>query len=142
MYAVAETAPVAISKRVSSRTDGVWIKTVFQPLIALSSHIVQNYPSAMAIRSQIERLEIAEIIFFCPAFFVSLYVCWRQGFGRQAGWIFLAVLSAIRVAGSACNVAAREGASDATGLMIASAVLNGIGLSFMITAVLRILERV
>ena len=89
-----------------------------------------------------QQLEIVEIVFFAPCVFVASFAAFRQGRGRISAWILLAVLSAVRIAGSACDIAGHQGASNATNLVVAGTVLNGIGLTFAVSSVLRLLERV
>lgn len=87
-----------------------------------------------------EVLEIVEIIYFAPALPVSLYVCFRHGFSRETGWIFLSLLCAIRVAGAATAIAANR--NSTTGLVTAAFVLASIGSTFLVAALSAIVNRI
>jgi hypothetical protein len=85
-------------------------------------------------------LAIVEIIYYTPAFFLSIWVTWRHGFGRQLGWIFLTTLALIRIVGSATGIAATSDPS--TGLIECSVILSSVGLTPLLLAMLGMLKRV
>ena len=85
-------------------------------------------------------LAIAELIFYVPAFFVALWVAFRHGFNRRAGWLFLVILSLVRIVGWSCQLAAQTNPS--IGLKEAAIILSSVGLSPLILAMLGLLSRV
>lgn len=77
---------------------------------------------------------------WCPLFLVALWVVRRHGFGRQAGWIFIVFLAAIRITGSSMELASES--MPQTWLIVASAILQSVGLSPLLFALLGILSQV
>ena len=88
-----------------------------------------------------EALAIAQIVFFVPVLIAAFLVCLRHGFSREYGWVSLLLLSATRIAGSACEIAVDTG-TGSVGLVTASVILNSLGLSLLLLAMLAILKRV
>lgn len=90
--------------------------------------------------SAIEKLAIADLVLFTPAFLWSIFVCIKQGFNRSQGWIYTLLLSLIRIVGSALTI------SNAThpnlSVFIAAGVLSSIGLIFLVNMLLGALTRV
>lgn len=84
-------------------------------------------------------LAIVELIFYTPALALALWVAGRHGFGRQAGWIFLAVLILVRIIGSAMLLASEH--KPSTALITGAAILDGVGISPLLLAMLGILKR-
>lgn len=84
-------------------------------------------------------LAIVELIFYTPALALALWVAGRHGFGRQAGWIFLAVLTLVRIIGSAMLLASEH--KPSTALITGAAILDGVGISPLLLAMLGILKR-
>lgn len=87
-----------------------------------------------------EGLAIGTLIFYFPALFVASFVAFKHGFGRQAGWYFLIVLSLCRIVGSICGIVSESRPS--TGAITAFVVLSGVGLSLLLLTVLALLKRV
>ena len=85
-------------------------------------------------------LALAELIFYTPALFVAVLVAVRHGYNRNAGWIFLVLLSLVRIIGSICQLVAQN--KPSTGVIEASIILSSVGLSPLILAMLGILSRV
>ncbi|KFY02580.1 hypothetical protein V490_00456 [Pseudogymnoascus sp. VKM F-3557] len=77
---------------------------------------------------------------WCPLFLVALWVVRRHGFDRQAGWIFIVFLAAIRITGSSMELASES--TPQTWLIVASAILQSVGLSPLLFALLGILSQV
>ena len=88
-----------------------------------------------------EILDIILLIYYVPALFLSLFVTRKHGFGRQVGWIFLAILSILRIVGAATGLAAGSNPSS-VGLVTCSLVCYSIGLSPLLLALQGILLRV
>lgn len=85
-------------------------------------------------------LDIVEIIYFAPALLVSLYVCYKHGFSREAGWLLLSILALVRVLGAAIGLAAEDNPS--TGLITASLILGSIGSATLVAAFTGIANRI
>ncbi|KAL8675367.1 MAG: hypothetical protein Q9168_000198 [Polycauliona sp. 1 TL-2023] len=86
------------------------------------------------------RLAIADIVFYLPAFILSIIVVTRHGFRRQLGWIFLTILALVRIVGNSLEIAANQ--QHSSDLFIAAAVLNGLGLGPLLLAIIGLLKRV
>ncbi|KAI4178181.1 MAG: hypothetical protein L6R41_008513 [Letrouitia leprolyta] len=86
------------------------------------------------------RLAVAELVFYVPALALSVYVNVRHGFRRQLGWFYLILLSVIRLVGNSMEVAANS--KNSINLFVGAAVLNGVGLSPLLLAMLAMLKRV
>ncbi|KAL2009787.1 hypothetical protein VTN00DRAFT_5594 [Thermoascus crustaceus] len=87
-----------------------------------------------------EMLDIIELIFYVPALIISIFVSARHGFGRQLGWIFLCILSIIRLVGAVTGIASIRNPSE--GLFEATFITNSAGLSPLLLAMLGMLKRV
>jgi len=87
-----------------------------------------------------EGLSIGTLIFYLPALFIASYVAFKHGFGRQAGWTLLIVLSLCRIIESICEIVSESSLSN--GVVIAFVILSGVGLSSLIVAMLALLKRV
>lgn len=85
-------------------------------------------------------LDIIEFIFYVPALTISIFVSTRNGFGRQLGWVFLCVLSIIRLVGAATGIASIHKPSEE--LFEATFITNSAGLSPLLLAMLGMLKRV
>ena len=86
------------------------------------------------------RVSIAELIFYLPAFWLALFVCFRQTFRIDQGWIFLNILATLRVVGAAMQLAAANNGSS--GLITGAIICQSVGQSPLILAMLGLLKRV
>ena len=87
-----------------------------------------------------EWLAIAQLIFYIPALPIAIFIASRHGFSRQGGWIFLVILSLLRIIGASTGVA--EQISPSTGLFTATVITSSVGLSPLLLAMLGMLGRV
>ncbi|MCJ1471674.1 hypothetical protein MMC13_000314 [Lambiella insularis] len=87
-----------------------------------------------------EGLSIAELVFYVPGLFLAAFVAFRHGFGRESGWIFLVILSLIRIIGSICEIVSVS--SPSQGVDECYIILASVGLSPLILAMLGLLKRV
>lgn len=87
-----------------------------------------------------EILNIIEIAFFVPALPLSIYVCYKHGFKREAGWLLLTILSVIRIVGAACGIAASKN-GDQT-LIEISLIMSSVGSATLVAAFTGITNRV
>jgi len=77
-----------------------------------------------------EILAICELIFFFPAFLVSIAVVYKHGAGKRLGWRFLVMTSLFRVVGAICAIVLVE--SPSSGVTITYDIMNNFGLSAII----------
>jgi hypothetical protein len=70
---------------------------------------------------------------------LGFIVCLRHGFKRSSGWIFILILSAVRIAGSTCQLLTYNNVSVA--LIKATAILDSIGIAPLLLTVLGVLSR-
>lgn len=86
-----------------------------------------------------ELLDIIEVVIYIPALIFSVVVTSRHGLRRSDGWIFLVILAVIRLIGGVTGVIGFY--KQSTGLAITTIILNTIGLSPLLIAMLGILRR-
>ena len=87
-----------------------------------------------------EGLSVGILIFYLPVLFISSFVAFKHGFGRQAGWVFLIFLALARIIGSICEIVSVS--SPSRGVITAYVILSSVGLSPLILAMLGLLKRV
>jgi hypothetical protein len=90
--------------------------------------------------SAFEILDIAELIFFFPAFLVSAYVVYKHGHRKHLGWRFLVMICLFRLVGAITSLISIHHPSQ--GLTITYDVMNSFGLSATICTALGLLDRV
>jgi hypothetical protein len=84
-------------------------------------------------------VSIVELIVFIPCLILSFVVCRRHGFKRTSGWIFILILSAIRIAGAICQLLTYDNPTE--GLIKATLILDSIGIAPLLLALLGVLSR-
>lgn len=82
-----------------------------------------------------EILNIVELIYYTPVLFLSIFICTRHGFKRADGWIYLVILSLLRLIGSSTGIAYVSHASNKN-LIACEVVCSSIGLSPLLLALL------
>jgi hypothetical protein len=87
-------------------------------------------------------LAIAILVFYVLGLPVAAYVCFRHGFGRQLGWLYLLLLPIVRIVGAAMEIAAENVNPPSIGLYTAAAVLYSIGLVPLLLCLMGFLKRV
>jgi len=87
-----------------------------------------------------EVLDIIELIYFVPALPLTVYIAYKHGFSREAGWFLLIILSLVRVLGASTGIAATI--SPSTGLIETSYVMSGIGSTLLVAALTGIVNRI
>lgn len=85
-------------------------------------------------------LAVWELIYYVVALICSVVVSYRHGLSRGSGWIFLTILSTIRVIGCSAQIATVT-ATSGTAETIAT-IAGFLGLSPLLLATLGILSRV
>jgi hypothetical protein len=88
-----------------------------------------------------EGIAIAELAMYIPALIFAIIIVIRLGFHRQLGWIYLAILSGIRIAGAIFEILREHSPTNATYIEWA-AILQSIGLAPLILASMGLLKRV
>jgi len=87
-------------------------------------------------------ISLGQVLVYVPILLVSAVLVRRHGFKRQAGWIFLVVLSIVRIVGGACHVAAEESSDPSTTLITTFSILESAGLSPLMLATVGFLNTV
>jgi hypothetical protein len=83
-------------------------------------------------------VSILKLITYSPYLFASLYVCWRHGFMKNSGWIFLSIFCALRIVGASAQLATISNTTSTTPF---AAVTDAIGLSPLLLASLGLISR-
>ncbi|KAI0351243.1 hypothetical protein OH77DRAFT_1498660 [Trametes cingulata] len=78
-------------------------------------------------------ISIAEIVIYVPILLVAIPIAFRHGFTRKAGWIFLVILSIIRIGGGVTHILSEQSPTNVT-LQIVFAILESTGLSPLLLA--------
>lgn len=85
-------------------------------------------------------IAILQLVLYLPAFFFALWLAFRHGFRRNAGWIYLVILSLIRIVGSCAQLETIS--NNSSGAETTAAICVSIGLSPLILLCLGLLSRV
>jgi len=88
------------------------------------------------------KLEIAVLVYFALGIPVAAWVCKKQGFGREAGWLFLLILPVVRILGAALRLAYEQTNPPNTGLFTAATIVNSLGLIPLLFALMGLIQRV
>ncbi|TFK93049.1 hypothetical protein K466DRAFT_479360 [Polyporus arcularius HHB13444] len=83
----------------------------------------------------------AEIALYIPVLLIGVFLALRHGFKREAGWVFLVVLSIVRIIGGVTHVLSEHDPSNSTERTIYS-IMEAAGLSPLLTASLGFLRTV
>ena len=84
---------------------------------------------------------IAILAFWVPAFFVSILVCFRQGFKRQSGWFLILLLAVCRIISGATTVAYKTVSNPSQSLVACALITGALGISFVLSALAGVLMR-
>ncbi|OCH92728.1 hypothetical protein OBBRIDRAFT_750980 [Obba rivulosa] len=84
-------------------------------------------------------ISVAEIIIYIPILIMSGILVLRHGFARRAGWIFLLILSIVRIAGGITHIALEQNPTNST-LQIVVGILESAGVSPLLLATLGFLN--
>ncbi|KAI1340476.1 hypothetical protein F5Y15DRAFT_378745 [Xylariaceae sp. FL0016] len=93
----------------------------------------------MALTEQ-NKIAIAEIAVYFPAFFLAIFLAFKHGFKRSGGFIYMVVFSLIRIIG-ACMQVATISQPKSLSLYIGAATLQNVGLSPLILVQVAFLTR-
>jgi len=84
-------------------------------------------------------VSILQLVVFVPTIFVALWMTYRHGFQRSAGWIFFVIFSLIRSIGACCSLVTLS--NDSVNVYVAWIVCNSVGLSPLLLGCLGVLSR-
>ncbi|KAF2166971.1 hypothetical protein M409DRAFT_54731 [Zasmidium cellare ATCC 36951] len=89
----------------------------------------------------LDGIAIGQLIFYSPALLTSIYICFKHGFAKASGWIFLVLFSSVRLAGAGARVYLihNPSSSDAE---TAALICSILGLSPLLLAWLGLLSRI
>lgn len=87
-------------------------------------------------------LAIAEIVFWSPALIVGIFLGTRHGFGRSQGWIFISILSVLRLIGASCELYIITKHDYNTSLLTTAAICDAIGVAPLLMALSAFMSRV
>lgn len=86
-------------------------------------------------------INIAELAIYLVPFPLTIWIAFRQGFGRASGWLYLGLFTAIRIASSAIGILSYKHQGNQNDLIWYS-ILGGIGISPLLLASKGLLSRV
>lgn len=85
-------------------------------------------------------ISIIQLVFFFPSLAVAATLSYRHGFRRSSGWIYLVLLSLMRIIGASMELATIS-QPDSSSLAIGAQTLQNIGLSPLILTLLGLITR-
>ncbi|KAI9761121.1 MAG: hypothetical protein M1840_002018 [Geoglossum simile] len=88
------------------------------------------------------KIAAADIAFYAPVFVVTGYLALKHGCGKALGWLFLVLLSIIRLAFGILVVAMEGHGKPSLGLFITASILASVGLTLLLMASLGFLRTV
>ncbi|CAK7269732.1 hypothetical protein SEPCBS119000_003716 [Sporothrix epigloea] len=86
------------------------------------------------------KISILQLAFFVPSLIVAGILSYRHGFRRSSGWIYLVILSLMRIIGASMELATIS-SPDNTSIAIGAQILQNIGLSPLILMLLGLVTR-
>jgi hypothetical protein len=84
-------------------------------------------------------VSILKLVIYTPYFFASLYVCFKMGFMKGSGWIYLSIFCLLRIVGSSAQLASIS--SHSTTTYTIAAVCDAVGLTPLFLASLGLISR-
>lgn len=88
-----------------------------------------------------DAIAIAQVVFYSPALVGSLFVCFRHGFAKSAGWLMLVIFCIARLIGASGQLDTITHPHSVTAWTIAL-VCSVMGTSPLLLATLGVLSRV
>ncbi|TCD68835.1 hypothetical protein EIP91_009702 [Steccherinum ochraceum] len=85
---------------------------------------------------------LAQAIIYVPILCFSAVLVARHGIRRRAGWIFLVILSLVRIVGGAIHVVSEQQSNPSATLVTTFTILEGVGLSPLMLATLGFLSTI
>ncbi|KAK3110106.1 hypothetical protein LTR53_015952 [Teratosphaeriaceae sp. CCFEE 6253] len=87
-------------------------------------------------------LAAVELAFFGPAFLVGVYILFRHGFTRQMGWLYVVVLSILRIIGTSATLDMQVSGTASASLLETAAITSAVGTAPLLLALMGFLERI
>ncbi|KAK4614129.1 hypothetical protein CLAFUW4_08835 [Fulvia fulva] len=87
-------------------------------------------------------LSIAELIFFSPSLLAALFICTKQGFPPSSGWLYLVLLSILRLIGASVTLYMESNNDYSPSLVETVAITSSIGRAPLLLVLLGLLERI
>ncbi|USW56158.1 Putative RTA-like protein [Septoria linicola] len=87
-------------------------------------------------------LAAVELAFYAPAFLISVAICIKQGFSRNAGWFYMVLISVFRLIGASCVLYMETQHDYSAGLQETAAITSAVGTAPLLLALLEFLQRV
>jgi hypothetical protein len=88
-----------------------------------------------------EHVAIAELVVYIPTALLTIWVVLRHGIHKQLGWVYLAIFSGIRIAGSILEIQSVHNPTNSDDQEWAL-ILQSVGLSPLLLSTLGLLKRV
>ncbi|TKA78863.1 hypothetical protein B0A55_03816 [Friedmanniomyces simplex] len=87
-------------------------------------------------------LAAVELAFYGPAFLIGVFVVFRHGFSRQMGWLYIVVLSILRIIGAAVTLDMEVTNTASASLLETAAITSAVGTAPLLLALMGFLERI
>ncbi|KAK5124543.1 hypothetical protein LTR85_001760 [Meristemomyces frigidus] len=87
-------------------------------------------------------LAAVEVAFFAPAICIAIFVVFRHGFAKNLGWLYLVVLSLLRIIGASCTLYMESQNNYSAGLLETAAITSAVGTAPLLLALMGFLERI
>ena len=87
-------------------------------------------------------LAAAEVAFFTPALLISAFILFRHGFAKKLGWLYLVLLSTLRLIGASTTLYMETQNDHSSGLLETAAITSAIGTAPLLLALMGFLERI
>ncbi|KAK4903322.1 hypothetical protein LTR27_000253 [Elasticomyces elasticus] len=87
-------------------------------------------------------LAAVEVAFFGPAFLIGLFVVFRHGFSKQVGYIYIIVLSILRIVGASATLDMEVTNKYSDSLLTTAAICSAVGTAPLLLAMMGFLERI
>lgn len=87
-------------------------------------------------------LSAVELAFYAPAFLISVAICIKQGFSRNAGWFYMVLISVFRLIGASCVLYMETQHDYSAGLQETAAITSAVGTAPLLLALLGFLQRI
>jgi hypothetical protein len=87
-------------------------------------------------------LSAAELAFFSPALLIGVYIIVRHGFSRRLGWLYIVLLSILRIIGASCTLYMETNNDYTASLLETAAITSAVGTTPLLLALMGFLERI
>ncbi|KAK5114183.1 hypothetical protein LTR62_002753 [Meristemomyces frigidus] len=87
-------------------------------------------------------LAATEIAFFAPILCIGIFLLFRHGFGKKLGWLYIVLLSLLRLIGGSVTLYMNINNTFTSGLLETAAITSAIGTAPLLLALMGFLERI